>query len=740
MTIYITRHLNVFFFCLALNFTFAQSMEDPKVGLILSGGGAKGMAHVGVLKEIERAGLRIDYIGGSSMGAIVGGLYACGYSAAQLEQLLLATDLNNIISDNFDRTAKSFDTKEDDERYSVTFPIVKGRIQFPLALSKGHNAYNLLVKLMHEQRNIQDFSKLPIPFYCVATDINTGEKVLLEKGFLPLAVNASSALPTIFTPVKINEHVLIDGGIADNFPLDEMLQKGVDVIIGVDTQLDIDLSVSPKTFSEVLLRIGGFQTEKDTAPKKAKTDIYIRPELHEFTMLSFSNQAAIIKKGEESGQAVFSQLKQLAAKQTPRALPPKKIPDSFQLDVLFIDKTPNYNKNYFSGKIRLKPNNRHTFKKLEDGMTNLAATQNFDAFRYVLKTQNEQETLTLNLPEAKHTTYFRGGVHYNALMGASALVNLTQKHALMKNDEASLDLIFGEYFRYAFSYFIDKGAFWSIGLSATLDQFDTEAPFAVGLSGMPAVFEAQRTRAFVQKNTLYAQTLFKEEVVLGIGISHQKNDFKTNLFNPQNGQFLYADNADYYSTSSYLKIDTRDNAFFPKEGGFFNGSVEYYFSQESSEDVDLFTPFLVGKAQMGLSLSPFKKWALSINTMGGFTIKNANTPTFDFMLGGYGNAPVLNYDPFVGLPQQHIGGDSFVKGELIVDYELLPRHHARLLLHMAIVKDNIFSTGQWAKKPDFFGTGLAYSLETFAGPVEFITAYSPQLGKLTYLVSFGWRF
>jgi len=739
MNTYTAKHLSCLLFCYFF-FLASSQPKDVKVGLILSGGGAKGMAHVGVLKEIERAGVRIDYIGGSSMGAIVGGLYACGYSAAQLEQMLYTFDLNAIISDGFDRTAKSFETKADDERYAITLPMVKGKIQFPLSLSKGQNTYNLLVQLMHEQRNIYDFSKLPIPFYCIATDINSGEKVLLEKGFLPLAVNASSALPTIFSPVKVNDRLLIDGGVADNYPIDEMLQKEVDVIIGVDTQGYIASSVSPKTFSEVLVRIGSFRNEHTMPPKKAKTSIYIRPEVHDYSMLSFSESKAIVKKGEDAGKAAFSQLKQLAKQQKPVDRPPKKIPDSFHLDKLSVSESPNYNKNYLLGKIRLKPNDTYRFKKLQDGMTNLAATHNFDAFRYTLNTQNGIETLTVDLSEAKHTTFFRGGLHYDDLMGGSALVNLTHKHALIKNDEASLDLIFGEYFRYAFSYFIDKGVFWSIGLSATLNQFDTKAPFTVGKFGSPTTFQAQSTHGLVQKNTLYAQTLFREEMVLGVGISHQKNNFKTNVFNPESGRFLYVDNADYYSAKGYLKVDTRNNAYYPKKGGFFDGSMEYFFSQKTVESFGNFTPFLVGKAQMGYSFSPHIKWAFSLNAMGGFTIKNPNTPTFDFMFGGYGNTPVLNYQPFVGLPQQHIGGDSFVKGEVIMDYEWLSRHHLRLLLHLGIVNNAIFSTKQWAKKPDFFGTGLAYGLETFAGPLEITTAYSPQFGKLVYHASFGWRF
>ena len=738
MNTYIKKPLSALFFCFFFLIASAQS-KDIKVGLVLSGGGAKGMAHVGVLKEIERAGVRIDYIGGTSMGAIVGGLYACGYSAAQLEQLLLELDLNDIISDNFNRTAKSFDIKEDDERYAMTLPIVKGKIQFPLALSKGQNTYNILVQLMHDQRNITDFSQLPIPFYCIATDINTGEKVLLEKGFLPLAINASSALPTLFYPVKVDDYELIDGGIADNYPIDEMLKKDLDVIIGVDTQEHIASSDSPTTFSEVLIRIGSFRTEKTMPPKKASTTVYIRPEVHEFSMLSFTQRKAIISKGEDAGKAAFTTLKHIASQQSPFVRPIKNIPTSFHLDSLYAFETPNYKHNYVLGKIRLNPSSTYTFDRLKGGITNLAASQNFDAFRYILRSKNGRETLSLPLSETKHTTFFRSSLHYDDLLGAAALANLTKKHVLTKNDEASLDLIFGENFRYAFSYFIDKGVFWSVGFNAVLNQFETEAPYVVSVLGTGS-FEAQRTHAFIQKNTLYAQTLFREEMVLGIGLSHQKNNFKTNIFHTDTERFLFTDNADYYSLEGYLKVDTRDNVFYPKKGGFFNGLARYFFSQKTTENFEKFTPFLVGKAEMGFSFSPHRKWAISLNTTGGFTIKNANTQSFDFMLGGYGNTPVLNYYPFIGLPQQHIGGDSFVKGEIVFDYQLLTRHHIQALVHSAIIKNDIFSTAQWAKHPDFFGVGLAYGLETFVGPLQFITTYSPMFGKLVYHASFGWRF
>ena len=740
MSTYTMKHFSfllLFITCLA---TAQPATEDLKVGLILSGGGAKGMAHVGVLKEIERAGVRIDYIGGTSMGAIIGGLYACGYTADQLEQLLVKSDLNDLVNDSFDRDFKSFDDKEDSERYAITLPLYKGEIQFPISFSKGQNIYNLFVQLMHDQRNIRDFSQLPIPFYCMATDVDTGEKVLLDKGFLPLAVNASGALPTLFSPVKIQGRSLIDGGVSDNYPIGEMLEKDIDIIIGVDVQSSLSTEEEATSFSEILLRISSFQTEKEMAPKKEKTDIYIHPELSEYNLLSFSDQKAIIALGEQAGKEASDQLVALAKQQKPTVRPIKYTPTTFQLDVLSLSKPKNYNYNYLKGKIRLKTSSRYPFEKLRGGMTNLAATQNFEAFRYTLTTQNGKETLSLKLTETKHKALFRGSINYNDLMGASALVNLTRRHLLLKNDETSLDIIFGEYFRYAFSYFIDKGRFWSIGFSSTLDQFETQTPFTVKAVDSKTTFEASQIRVFAQRTMFYVQTLFREEMVLGAGLGYQRNRLKTNVFDSQKEAFLFADNAGYYSALGYLKIDTRDDAFYPKRGGFFDGSMEYYYGVKSFDHQIDFSPFVIGKAQMGATFPLGKKQTLSLNTMGAFTIGSPTVSTFDFRLGGYGNAPVLNYHPFVGLTQHHVGGDSFIKGEIIVDYEFIPKHHARLLMHAGIIKDDIFNSSDWINTPDYFGTALAYGLETFSGPVEFIAAYSPQIKRMVYHISLGWRF
>ena len=177
--------------------TFGQAKKTttpPKVGLVLSGGGAKGLAHIGALKVIEEAGVEIDYIGGTSMGAIVGALYASGYSATELDSIFRNTDFTSLIQDNLPRSAKTFYEKEDSERYALTLPFNNFKISFPPAISGGQNIYNELVRLLYHVKDIGNFEKLPIPFFCIATDVEKGTEVLLDSGYLPEAILASGNL------------------------------------------------------------------------------------------------------------------------------------------------------------------------------------------------------------------------------------------------------------------------------------------------------------------------------------------------------------------------------------------------------------------------------------------------------------------------------------------------------------------------------------------------------------------
>ncbi len=231
----------IFFISFLFSSTMLLSQEaleakPPKVGLVLSGGGAKGMAHIGALKVIEQAGIKIDYIGGTSMGAIIGALYASGYSAAELDSIFREVDLDNLIQDNLPRGAKTFYEKEDSERYALTLPFDNFKIKFPQSISRGQTIYNELVRLLYHVKDVDNFNELPISFFCIATDMEKGQQVILDNGYLPEAVMASGTFPSLFEPAEIDGAILIDGGVLNNYPINEVKAKGADIIIGVDVQ------------------------------------------------------------------------------------------------------------------------------------------------------------------------------------------------------------------------------------------------------------------------------------------------------------------------------------------------------------------------------------------------------------------------------------------------------------------------------------------------------------------------
>ena len=731
------------FFCYTLLFfvaiSFGQS-TDLKVGLVLSGGGAKGIAHVGALKVIEETGVRIDYIGGSSMGAVVGALYAVGYSAAQIESMLRETDLNQLIADQYPRRAMSFTEKEDAERYVLTLPFDRFQIQFPDALSRGQDVYNLLVQLLHDVHGVRNFDKLPIPFYCTATDIETGKLAILDSGFLPLAVNASSALPTLFAPVAIGDKWFIDGGVADNFPIAHMQTREVDVIIGVDVQSDLIEKSQLQSAADIMLQISGFESAAQMEQKKAATDIYIHPDVSAYNLLSFDSTDALVQIGQEEAIRHKNALLSVAARQAKGA---KKqtvpsIAQSLKIDRILIPDLAHFGRNYVNGKLRIKTPGEVSYKSFAQGLTNLAATNNFKSFRYTLDPSPKETLMRLNIEEVPNELFMRLGVHYDDLYLTSTLINLTWKHALFKNDELSFDMIFGDNVRYTFDYYIDKGLYWSVGFHSRLNQFShdmiTPPPSVSGINSEVVI------RHWVQENELSLGTLFREAFELKVGAMHQRVTQRTNLIDSNTHDFLFLDASDYYSLKGILGLDTRDHLHYPTMGGHVNAMLQGYFYRDSSRFQKLENPFSVAQANMSITKPITSNLYITATAMGGFTIQDPEIESLDFLLGGYGNPFVLNHKPFWGYPPQAISGNSFVLAAFTLDYNFNKKHHLLAKANFANVGQDIFINKSWLPPADYTGFALTYGLDSFMGPIELTWSYSPEVKRRSIYFNLGWWF
>lgn len=726
-----------------------ENVEEtkPKIGLVLSGGGAKGFAHIGVLKVIDSLGIKVDHVAGTSMGAIIGSLYASGYTGKQLDSIFRTLNFDDVISDNLPREAKTFYERDNAEKYAVSLPFDKFKLKLPSAISRGQNVYNLLTYLTLHVSEVDDFQKLPIPFFCIATDVETGKEVILDKGNLAKAITASGAFPSLFQPVEIDGQLLIDGGVVNNYPIDELRAKGMDIIIGVDVQDGLATRDELTSAPDILLQINNYRTINDMKSKVKKTDVYIKPDIKDFTVISFSEGSKIVENGEYAASQKIDELVTLAkTNQNSVQYKAVKSPDSILINSVNFDGNKRYTRSYVLGKLRLKQNSKVSYEDFNSGVNNLVATNNFDAFQYKFKKSKDSDGYDLDatLKESKATTFLKLGLHYDDLYKSAALVNITKKRFLFDNDVASFDFILGDNVRYNFEYFIDKGFYWSIGLRSRFNQFQK------GISAQLLLDDAEQDLTGINKldvelqdqtNQFYLQTLFRKDFAFSVGAEHKRLRIKSETiiddFQSDDDEVIF-ENTDYLSLFGGLKLDTYSNKYFPKKGFYFNGDFHLYL--HASNFNKEFSEFSIAKADIGYAFSFSDKFAVNLLSQGGFKIGDDSTKTLDFALGGYGNNFINNFISFYGYENIALTGNSFVKGTITLDYELFKKHHIIAAANYANIEDGLFESGGWISKVDYSGYALGYSVETFLGPLEAKYTWSPENNKSIWVFNIGFWF
>ena len=734
------KSLIVFFF---LVFTFQVSIgqdtiKRPKIGLVLSGGGAKGFAHVGVLKVLEAAGIKIDYIGGTSMGAVVGGLYASGYAANQIDSIIKVTNFDNLLIDYIPRSSKSFYEKRNDELYALILPFNNFKIGAPQSLSKGMFNYNLFNKLTLHVRHVRDFNQLPIPFLCMATDIEFGQQVILDKGVLAQAFFASSALPSVFSPVILDGKFLIDGGVTNNYPIEEIKKLGADIIIGVDVQSGLRDRNQLQDATKILFQITNLQMIEKMKLNAKNTDIYIKPDIKEYGAVSFEKAKEIILRGEEAAFSVYEKIDQLADKSNPYYKPQLKIEsDSLKIVNIVCNNLKDYSKAYIEGKLKFKSGAKIRYKDLEMGINNIDATHNFGAVIYSLEPNGLGDDLILNLAENPVKTYLKFGLHFDGFYKSGVLANITNKKTLFKNDIASFDLIIGDNVRYNLDYYIDNGYNLSVGFKSQLNQFNKNVTKDISSLSVNPLTNANAINIdFLDlTNQLYFQSIFAQKFLVGIGLEHKYVNIESETLAATNPVL---DRSDYTSVFAYLKYDSFDNQYFPQKGWYFSSDLHNYLF--SSNYTGNFNPFSIAKADAGFALKILKNATLKVQAEAGFSIGDDSIPFFNFVLGGYGFIPLNNFKPFYGYDFLSIAGNSYLKSSATIDYEIFKKNHLNFSANYANIEDNYFNSLDWISLPKYSGYAIGYGLESIIGPLEVKYSWSPETTKGFTWFSIGFWF
>ena len=739
------RNPLILFFIFFFHLSFSQESElnNPKVGLVLSGGGAKGLAHIGVLKTLDSLGVRVDYIAGTSTGAVIGGLYASGYSGKQLDSIVSSTNFDLLISDEVPRESKTFYERKNAEKYTLSLPFDNFKIHLPSSISRGQNVLNLLSELTLHVSGVEDFSKLPIPFYCVATDMLIGEEVILDRGNLAQAIAASSALPTLFQPQILDDKLLMDGGIVDNYPIIGLKSKDLDIIIGVDVQSNLLTTEELESVSNILIQINNFSAAKEMIGKPELTDIYIKPDVKKYSVVDFENSLKIMQEGHKETNKYLDQLQSIAEAQD-FTKTERKVPNFNEIKIndISISGLEKYTSSYIRGKLRFRSGETISFDDFGKGVNNLVATNNFDSFLYKFSPEGEGYIFSAKVTEAKNTTFIKFGVHYDRLYKSAALLNLTKKQLLLKNDVLSLDFILGDNTRYNFDYYIDKGFYWSVGVNSKYIGFNNKTrPSSLVNDGRFIGIDKIQVSYKEFTHQLFAETLIKKDLAVKIGVELKDltitSDDSVFLSVFESPEYKFIDGT-FVSLFGSLKIDTIDNKFFPTSGFLFEGSSKFYFG--SSDINDDFNELSIFKSKISKAFKIVDKLSVNVNTEGGFKVGNSDTKALHFGLGGYASNYFNNFSTFYGYDYFSLSGNSYVKVDSTLDYEFIKNHHFNFSANFANIGDDIFLTSDWFNSPSYGGYSIGYGFETILGPIELKYNWSGESNESGFYINVGYWF
>ena len=372
-------------------------------------GGARGAAHIGAIKVLEQRGIPIDYIAGTSMGAIVGGLYAAGYSVEQLEQILEATDWRATFDDDQPRQDRSFRRKLSDENFLVKFkPGLKdGKIVFPQGLVQGQKLTVLLDNLTAPVSDVNDFDALRIPFRAVATDLSTGQAVILGDGDLATAIRASMSVPGALEPIEIDGRVLVDGGVSNNLPMDVARDMGADalVVVSIGSPLKPAKELgSPLAVTEQLTTIMTQQNTQAQIATLSEADVLIEPDLGDIGTFSFTRVMEAVPLGAEAADEMGDELSRLSLAPDDHrryllGLAKPDIDHAPQIDAIRLDNQSRLDDRVLLAKLRIKPGDRLDIDRLNEDLAAIYGLDVFERVDYFLETEGEQTVLVVRADE-----------------------------------------------------------------------------------------------------------------------------------------------------------------------------------------------------------------------------------------------------------------------------------------------------------------------------------------------------
>jgi NTE family protein len=389
----------------------------PKIGLALSGGAAHGIAHVGVIKYLEELGIPVHYITGTSMGAIVGGLYSMGYDYDDLMDIVSSNDWDDIVSNRTRLGEVSPYEKNQHGRIPIKLRVEQSQFLLPKAIFDGHKLDLTIAELFSPANLIDSFDDLPRPFRCYTVDLLSGQVIEMDSGSLSQAVRASMAIPSVFTPVEKDSFLLVDGGLLKNFPVKENLSMGADIVIGVYVGSKRSKLEDVKSMLDILRLTGFIASYNDTEEQKLASHILIEPDVKDFPLLNFNIYQTLINKGYEAAKKDSVVLNKLASIFTPaqyeEKFVPLKLPQKFFIESVNIKNKETAYTELLKSRLKGIEKSQLPFSDIKKRIDECFATNNLYNINYSFSEGNLGQILNIDYSVQKESSIGISGNHFS---------------------------------------------------------------------------------------------------------------------------------------------------------------------------------------------------------------------------------------------------------------------------------------------------------------------------------------
>ena len=764
------RLLFIFFTFVVSTHLFAQD-KKPKVALVLSGGGAKGIAHIPVLQALDSLGIVPDLIIGTSMGSVVGGLYAMGYSGDSIANIANNTNWDNLLTGDIPLNKVSTEEKSEFKKYLIKMDVVNWSPKLNPSLLRDQNLREFLSLLTFPVYNINNFDDLSIPFRAMTTDIVNGKEVILGKGSLSLAMRASMSVPSVFQPVVYKNTLLVDGGILNNFPTDVAKHMGADIIIGSTVGGGMLPKNKLDNMSALLVQSSMLSSNLKVEKNKEICDILIDhvPYL-EYSTGDFNKSKEIFKEGEIATNNNLSSLVKLSKTLKKYKQRVHKVPDAknkILLDTIIFKNISIGNYEVAKERTNIEPDKEYSAKELVAGVNRAIGTRMFSKITYESFIENNQLGFQLNFFEYSKNQ-LKGSLHYDTYRGGGIVVNYTGRNILGKSSRVLITLDIAEQSRARLQYqkIFGKHKNW---------WFQSEA---IGELLIQEVFEDGIKIENIKQNYFQFNNQMNKNInslysYVGVGIDYELTNLRPKFDPDLVGNFfgLKKYNFNTIEINANYTYNSLNKVFFSTKGTYFKGSVSRSIHNtiyiepinENSPSIDGFT-------------NSFSKLNLSFEKRVGFTKKiigilkgttnfiyedtlKSNEVSFDeygyagkYSLGGYiPNNRSRSY-LFAGLHEDELTVNQFMK--LTLALQLNPINKIYVVPHFNIasvgftnfdnyIEDAFFPKGDWEDKMEtslLMSAGATFSYNSLLGPVNFDISYINGVDKLRLYFSLGFLF